>query len=337
MNTDDSGYLTPDSFESLDSGSRSNKTLSEGCTCNYRNRASPTPDAVLLPTPEACHHRAHLLLCHKKKTSLGRFKLLRGSVSSLSAVDGVKKLSFLDSELPLQSKCELLLDHEFDVLSLVDSCFDSQENGKLDDSAISYDKVDENESVQKADSKEDDAEQMDKNEKAKYHPSPMSISHEVCRCGNGINNEEKVNPLHSQNGDLPIEDSDLKADRPTNQTRGDISQGPTKICQTSGDYTCSIVVSLKHSSQQHPCLVGRGKVDFLSLLGEKSDYKIIVKAILSYLEPVDLTAVAVVSKTWNRVCTADADACRRKRCYVEDKQKDKENAVQFPVCGKCLT
>jgi hypothetical protein len=337
MNNDDSGYLTPNSVDSLDSGQWSNTKPSGGCTCSYRNHASSTPDAVLLHTPGVCCHRAHPSLCHKRKTSLGRFKLLQRPVSSLSTLNGVKKSPFIDAELSLQSKGELLLDHDLDELSLVDNSFDSQESCKFDDSAMSYDEVDENESVWKADSKGDNTEQMDTNEKAKYHLAHMSTPHEVCRHDNGTDNKERVNPFDSQKGDLPTEGSDLITDKLTNLTRRDISQDPPKICQTFDDYTHSIPFSLKRSSRQHPCSVGREKVDFLSLFGEKSDHSIIVKAILSYLEPVDLTAVAVVSKTWNRVCMADSDACRRMHCYMEHKQKNKENEALFPVCTECLT
>lgn len=332
VNTDDSGYLTPTSAESLDSGPSSSKKLSQRYAYNYRNHASSTPDAMVLYAPRVHSHRAHPSLRHKrKKTSLGRFTLLQRPDSSLSTVDGKKKPPFTDTELSLQTKGEFLLHDNLDHLSLVDNSFDSQENGILDDSAISYDEVDENESVWKSDSKGGDTEQMDTNEKAKDHLEHMSTPYEVCKHDNVNDNKERVNPFDSQKGDLLTEDSDLITDILTNLTRRDISEGPQKICQTF-DYTHAIPFSLKYSSQQHLYLFGREKVDFLSLLGEKSDHSIIVKAILSYLQPIDLMAVAVVSKTWNRVCKADRDACRRIHCYLEHKQKNKENGAEFLVC-----
>jgi hypothetical protein len=206
--------------------------------------------------------------------------------------------------LSLQSEGELFLDNDFDELSLVDSSLDSQEKSRLDN-IMTYDEVerDENESVWKGGSKEDNTEQIsDKDRKSKY-------SHQT---------------------DVQAQDCDL--------ITGKLSQDPLRTCQTSEDSTfCSTPFSLKYSSWRCLCLIGREKVDFLSLLGEESDHSIIVKAILSYLEPVDLTAVAVVSKTWNRVCTADYDARRRISCYVENKQKNKENWQHFQVCRQRLT
>jgi hypothetical protein len=332
MDTDDSGYLTPNSSESLHSGPWSNKKLSEEYKCKYRNHASSTPDAVLLHTPGTCYHRAHLLLRQKKKISSGRFKLLQSPGSSLLTVDGVEKSPSIDTELPLQSKGELLLDHGFDELSLVDS----QESGKLDDSTILYDEVDENESVWKADSVGVNTEQAVKIKKGEYHVIQMSTPHEVCNHDSETDDKERVNLYHSQKLDLRTEHSGIITDRLTNLKRRDVSRESPKTCRTFDYYTRFSLFSLKHSSQQRPCLDGREKVNFLSLLGEKSDHSIIVKAILSYLEPIDLTAVAVVSKTWNRVCRADSDACRRIRRYVEHIRKDKENAG-IQVCTECLT
>ena len=83
-------------------------------------------------------------------------------------------------------------------------------------------------------------------------------------------------------------------------------------------------------STSHSCLVKREKVDFLLRLGAESSHPEIIERILSYLEPRDLTAVAVVSRTWNSILKEDTAAYKRAQCYLEERQKNKEN------CGNCM-
>ncbi|KAJ9578049.1 hypothetical protein L9F63_025092 [Diploptera punctata] len=75
-------------------------------------------------------------------------------------------------------------------------------------------------------------------------------------------------------------------------------------------------------------LLRREKVDFLSLLGAESAHPQIVKCIFSYLKPRDLTAVAVVSKTWKKILEEDSTAYRHAQSYLEHRQKNKEKLLR---------
>jgi hypothetical protein len=259
----------------------------------------------------------------------------------LSSIEGVKESPSADSELLLQSKGELLLRNEFDELSLVENSFDSEENDILDDRAISYDEmdVDGNESVWKVDSQRDNMGQISvTKEKTEHrHVTHMPVPHEVCRHDSGIDSQDTIEIYHSPKRDLSVEDADLMTNELKMSARRDLSQDLTTKCQQSEDTTRHrIPLSLKYFSQQIPCSAGQKKVDFLCLLGEESDHHTIVKVILSYLEPVDLMTVLVVSKTWNKVCKSDRDAQRRIRSYVDHKKRNKENWHLSPVCRECL-
>lgn len=346
--TDDSGYLTttPSSAESLDSVPSSNRKLSQGCKYRCRNCAALTPGTLLSHTPGVCCHGEHLSAHKKKKASLGRRKLLHGHVSLLSSTEGVKESPSGDSELQSQSKSELLISNYFDDLSLVENSFDSEENGILDDSAILNDKmeVDGNESVWKADSDRDNMDNTDnmgqisfrKSETEYHHATHMLVPHEWCSQDSETGSQEMVKLYHSQKRDSSVEDHDLIINKHEILTRRDLSRDPPTKCQKFEEATeRPIPFSLKYSSQQLPCQIGREKVDFLYLLGEKSDHHIIVKDILGYLDPVDLTAIAVVSTTWNRVCKSDSASRRRIRKYLKQKRENKENNV-LEVCRECL-
>ncbi|XP_033609172.1 uncharacterized protein LOC111869074 isoform X2 [Cryptotermes secundus] len=339
LHTDDSGYLTttPSSAESLNSVPSSNRKLSHGCKYRCRNCAALTPGTLLSHTPSVCCHGALLSAHKKKKASLGRLKLLHRNVSLLSSTEGVKDSPSGYSELQSQSKSELLISNDFDDLSLVENSFDSEENGILDDSATLYEKmeVDGNESEWKADSHRDNMDNTDnmgqisvRKSETEYHATHMLVPHEGCRQDSETGSQEMVNLYHSQERDSSVEDHDLIINKHDNLTRRDLSRDlPTK-CQKFEEATeRHIQFPLKYSSQQLLCQIGREKVDFLYLLSEKSDHHIVVKDILSYLEPVDLTAVAVVSKTWNRVCKSDSASRRRIRKYLKKKRQNKENNI----------
>jgi hypothetical protein len=282
---------------------------------------------------------AHRALSHKRKASSGRFNLLQRSASVSSSLR-LNKSSRTDSDL--QSKGELSLGNDFVGLSLLDNTFDLQDNCKLDDSAIWCDEADVNENGSgktKAKNEVDNMEQkFNKDEQVKCcHQIYMPTAHETCMQDGEIGSQETDNLYHLHHRNLPIEDCNLITNKLTKLTRKCLLEDPWKKCQTLEDFTQpSMQFSLKYSSQQLPCSNGQEKVDFLSLLGEQNDYSIIVKGILSYLEPVDLIAVALVSKTWNTICTSDSDASRRIHCYVEHKRRNKENGGSLQVC-RCLT
>lgn len=332
MQNDDSGYFScpPDSVASLHSEPCSNEKLSHGF--NYRNCFTSTPHTLLFNTPEVYCRGVHRSLSHKRKARSGRFNLLRRSASVSSNVQ-LNKSSRTISDL--HSNGELSLGNDFVGLSLLDNSFDLQESDKLDDSAIWCDETDVNENESgktKANNEVDNIEQqLDKNECVNCCQTYMPTAHDTGMQDGKIGSQETVSLYHLHPRDLPI-DCNLITNKLTKLTKKSLSQDPLKRCQTSEDFThSSMLFSLKYSSQEHPCINFQEKVDFFYLLGEKNDYSIIVKGILSYLEPVDLTAVALVSKTWNRVCTSDTDASRRIHCYVQHKRRNKENGGSLQV------
>lgn len=70
---------------------------------------------------------------------------------------------------------------------------------------------------------------------------------------------------------------------------------------------------------------GRDKVDFLSLLGEKSNNLELVSKILSCLGAQDLCSVSLVSTVWRRLCENDVCANRKRIDYIVCRQNIKEN------------
>jgi hypothetical protein len=265
----------------------------------------------------------------------------------LSSTEGVKASPSGDTELQSQSKGELLISNDFDELSLVENSFDSEENGILNDSAIFYDEMEVggNESVWNADSDRDNMDNTDnmgqisvRNSKTEYHRvTHMLVPHEGCSQDSGTGSQEMVKLYHSQERDSSVEDHYLIISKPEMLIRRDLSQDPLTECEQFEEATeRPIPFPLNYSSRQFPCQTGQEKVDFLYLLGEKSNHHMIVKVILSYLEPVDLTAIAVVSTTWNRVCKSDSAARRRMRKYLNQKRQNKENDL-LQVRRECLT
>ena len=339
MQNDDSGYFScpPHSVGSVYSEPSSNEKLSHGY--KYRNCVTSTPHTLQFNTPEVYCRGSRRSLSHKRKASSGRFNLLRRSASLSSSVQ-LNRSSCTNSDL--HSKGELSLDNDFVGLSLLDSSFDLQENDKLDDSAVWCDETDVNENESgktKANKEVDNIEQKsDKNEHVNCCQTYMPTVQETGIQDGKIDSHETVSLYHLHPSVLPIEDHNLITNKLAKLTRKSFSQDLLNSSQTSGDFIpSSMPFCQNYSSQELPCSNGQEKVDFISLLGEKNDYSIIVKGILSYLEPVDLTAVALVSKTWNRICTSDTDASRRIHCYVEHKRINKENAGSLQVHRLCLT
>lgn len=69
------------------------------------------------------------------------------------------------------------------------------------------------------------------------------------------------------------------------------------------------------------------KVDFLSLLGEKTGHSLVVSKILSYLSGSDLQNVLKVSKTWQKLCLEDRAAALKVRQFIAKRKMLKENQL----------
>jgi hypothetical protein len=342
--TDDSGYLTntPSSADSLESLPSSTRKLSQGCKCRYRNCAASTPCTQLSYTPSAHCCGAHFSVCKKRKASLVKLKLIHTPDSLLSSTE-VKDSSSAVSELPSQSRGEPLGSHDFCEISLVENLGDSQDNGTLDNNAILYDEMEVggNELVRKADSKRDNVDTVGqkplRESRTEYHHvNDMAVPHEGCNEGSGTCSQEMANLYNSLKRDLYIKNYDMITNKLKMLTREDVSLDPPTECQILKETTRhKNPLSLTYSRLKIPCQEGQEKVDFLYLLGERSYHHTVVKVILSYLQPRDLTAVVVVCKTWNRVCKSDRDARKRIYRYLKKKRDNKEKTA-LQVCRERL-
>ena len=85
-----------------------------------------------------------------------------------------------------------------------------------------------------------------------------------------------------------------------------------------------LTASLKRSRAMRD-FTGAENVDMLLLLGEKSNHWRIVSKILSFLSPLDLCSVSMVSKAWRRICANDSKATVRRLAYIILRQDVKEN------------
>lgn len=74
-------------------------------------------------------------------------------------------------------------------------------------------------------------------------------------------------------------------------------------------------------------LIGRKYVDFFFHLGEKGDYSLIIKKILSFLPDEDLYHAAGVSRTWKNVITSVPAERRRLKQIIKEIKITKENRV----------
>jgi hypothetical protein len=341
--TDDSGYLTntPSSAGSLDSVPSGNRKLLQGCKCRYRNCSASAPGTEPSHTPGVHCYGAHLSVFKKRKVSLAKLKILH-TPDSLSSSTEVEHLPSADSKLPSQSKDELLRCNDFEELSPVENSSYSEENGKTDNSTILYDELEVrgNKSVWEADNKEDNRDNTRQKSIRKphteyHHVTDIAIPYSGCSQDSGIVSQDVANPYCSQKRDLSVDDYDLITNKLKMLARKDASQDPRTKCQILEETTRHPVpVFRSYSRLKLPCQTGREQIDFFYLLGERSDHHTVVRVILSYLEPKDLTAVVQVSKTWNRVCKSDRDARGRICRYLEQK-RDKENAT-LQVCRQHL-
>lgn len=76
------------------------------------------------------------------------------------------------------------------------------------------------------------------------------------------------------------------------------------------------------------------KVDFLSLLGVKTNHTLVVSKIFSYLSGSDLQNVSKVSKTWQKLCFKDKAASLKLKQYLAKKRMLKENQSVSVLSGK---
>jgi len=60
------------------------------------------------------------------------------------------------------------------------------------------------------------------------------------------------------------------------------------------------------------------RVDFLSRLGIHGNYTPVLKKLLSYLDPKDLSQACLVSRNWNQVITSDRNADQRRMVYINE-------------------
>jgi hypothetical protein len=333
--TDDSGYLTntSSSADSLDSLPSDTRKLSQGRKCRYRNCAASTPGTQLSHAPSVRCCGAYFSVCKKRKASLVKLKLVHTPDSLFSSTEEKDSLSAV-SKLPSQSNGEPLGSHNFCELSLLENLYNSQENGTLNNNAILYDEMEVggNESVRNTDSKRDNVDTVGqkppRESRTEYHhATDMAIPNEGCNQDSGTCGQEMANLYDSLKTDLSIKDYDTITNKHKMLTR-DVSQDPPTKFQIFKDTTrLKIPLSLTYCRLKIPCQEGQEKVDFLYLLGERSNHHTVVKVILSYLEPRDLTAVVVVCKTWNRVCKSDRAARRRIHRYLKQKRDNKEKTA----------
>ena len=91
------------------------------------------------------------------------------------------------------------------------------------------------------------------------------------------------------------------------------------------DFSKHAILSSFKKQRATPDCTGKESVDILKLLGEKSYHPRIVSKILSYLNPQDLCAASIVSKSWQRICNNDVKTQERRLKYIILKQCSKEN------------
>ncbi|KAK6619410.1 hypothetical protein RUM43_012167 [Polyplax serrata] len=77
------------------------------------------------------------------------------------------------------------------------------------------------------------------------------------------------------------------------------------------------------------------RVDFLSLLGEKTGHSLVVSKILGYLSCTDLQNVSKVSKTWQKLCLGDKAAALRVKQFKAKRKMLKENQWFYNSMQRC--
>ncbi|XP_011873192.1 PREDICTED: uncharacterized protein LOC105564998 [Vollenhovia emeryi] len=95
-----------------------------------------------------------------------------------------------------------------------------------------------------------------------------------------------------------------------------------------------LCASLRKNRRPSLDYTGRGKVDFLSLLGEESNHLNLVSKILSLLSSQDLCSASMVSRVWRRICKADPAANSRRMSFIMRKHTVKENLWLLTTIAK---
>ncbi|XP_069704137.1 F-box only protein 5-like [Periplaneta americana] len=302
METDDSGCVmnTPNSIGSLGSEQRRRNTLLQECECKYRTPISSTPnlDAVVI----------HLSSCSKRKVLNGRIEVLQVPGSSVSNIGAEDSSPSIISPFQTRDRGHFITYDEMEV--------DEQETDSLwrTESAITFEKL----SGKCEKPPPNDLKAVSK--LSESSDSSLDHSSEISSQDSGIGSQDSISSFQSQ-VEITVSDKYKMFKR-------NILMKQSVIYKNVEAYTPQL---RPRASQKRPCQIGREKVDFFSLLGVQTDHTVIIKAILSYLEPVDLTAIAVVSKAWNRLCLADSSAYRRVQQYLEQKQRNKENCISLQV------
>jgi hypothetical protein len=66
-------------------------------------------------------------------------------------------------------------------------------------------------------------------------------------------------------------------------------------------------------------------IDVLTELGITHNYSPVLRNLLSYLDPLDLTQACRVSRNWNQVITSDKKANHRRKKYLQEMKKLKSS------------
>lgn len=67
------------------------------------------------------------------------------------------------------------------------------------------------------------------------------------------------------------------------------------------------------------------EMDIISALGIKTGHSLVVSKIFSFLEPIDLINVTLVSEQWKQLCYFDRASSRRLRKFTAKRKRQKEN------------
>jgi len=124
--------------------------------------------------------------------------------------------------------------------------------------------------------------------------------------------------------------TDLAATSEIKPKKLDFSRGPSAALRSSNSSSSSSNDNEYRngniSARAISNYTGKQKVDFLSLLGEKSNHLTVVSKILSFLAEEDLFAICNVSDTWKRLCEGDYLANARRKRFMLKRYNVKENA-----------
>ncbi|XP_012522118.1 F-box only protein 43 [Monomorium pharaonis] len=147
-----------------------------------------------------------------------------------------------------------------------------------------------------------------------------------------------ISPVRTRNGSssssgsspvaiTSVENKKLRELRITDLAASEIK--PKKL-----DFNHRGLSSLRNSRRATLDYTGKGKVDFLSLLGEESNHLNLVSKILSYLSPQDLCSASMVSRVWRKICKSDFSANKRRMGFIMRKHTVKENLWLLAMAKK---